>query len=81
MLVVPLAADIVVELRRYDADGHSGPHVLVYSNLFSLDAAHGITNQPAVWMEADTTELFAWNNTIFNASIPFQVIAILFSAR
>ena len=34
-----------------------------YSNVFSLDAAHGITNQPAIWMEADTTKLFAWNNS------------------
>lgn len=56
----------------WDADGHSGPHNMAWNNLFSLDSAHGITNQPAIWMEADTTQLFAWNNTIFNASIAFQ---------
>ena len=45
----------------------------MFSNVFSLDAEHGITNQPAIWMEADTTELFAWNNSVLNASTAFQV--------
>ena len=48
-----------------------------YSNVFSLDAAHGITNQPAIWMEADTTKLFAWNNSAHRSlrSLPHAVDA------